>query len=105
MFTMETVAKKKPRHGCSFTPEFKADIVERCQAGDRTVGQVARDFDPTETAMRRWVNQAELDLGAREGQSSDDRKELSRPRRESRQLRDDVGILKRATAFLAQETR
>jgi transposase len=102
---METVAKKKPRPRRSFTPEFKAEIVERCQAGDRTVAQVARDFDLTETAVRKWVNQAEVDAGRREGLTSDEREELARLRRENRQLREDVGILKRATAFFAQETR
>ena len=102
---METVAKKKPRPRRSFTPEFKAEIVERCQAGDRTVAQVARDFDLTETAVRKWVNQAEVDGGLREGLTSDEREELARLRRENRQLREDVGILKRATAFFAQETR
>ena len=102
---METVAKKKPRPRRSFTPEFKAEIVERCRAGDRTIGQVARDFDLTETAVRKWVNQAEVDGGLREGLTSDEREELARLRRENRQLREDVGILKRATAFFAQETR
>jgi transposase len=102
---METVAKKKARPRRSFTPEFKAEIVERCQAGDRTVAQVARDFDPTETAVRKWVNQAEIDAGRREGLTTDEREELARLRRENRQLREDVGILKRATAFFAQETR
>jgi transposase len=33
-------------------PEFKAEIVELCQRGDRSAGQVAKDFDLTETAMR-----------------------------------------------------
>jgi transposase len=33
-------------------PEFKAEIVELCQQGDRSVGQIARDFDLTETAVR-----------------------------------------------------
>ena len=47
---METMARKKPRLRRSFTPEFKSDIVERCRAGDRTLGQVAKDFDLTETA-------------------------------------------------------
>ncbi len=28
---METVAKNKPRPRRSFTPEFKAEIVERCR--------------------------------------------------------------------------
>ena len=37
MSRMETVAKKRPRPRRSFTDEFKAEIVERCQAGDRTV--------------------------------------------------------------------
>ena len=48
------------------TPEFKAEIVELCQRGDRSAGQVARDFDLTETAVREWVRQAERDAGNRE---------------------------------------
>jgi transposase-like protein len=51
----------------SFTAEFKAEIVELCQRGDRSVGQVARDFDLTETAVREWVKQAERDAGAGDG--------------------------------------
>ncbi len=49
---METVGKKKPRRRRSFTPEFKSEIVEACSRGDRSIGQVARDFDLTETAVR-----------------------------------------------------
>jgi transposase len=102
---METVERKKPRPRRSFTPEFKADIVERCQRGDRSVGQVARDFDLTETAVREWVRQAEVDAGERAGLTSAERDELMQLRRENRRLRDDVEVLKRATAFFAKETR
>jgi transposase len=105
MFIMETMGRKQPRRRRSFTPEFKAGIVERCQAGDRTIGQVAKDFDLTETAVRAWVAQAETDAGQRPGLSSDERAELARLRRENRSLREDVEVLKRATAFFAQETR
>ena len=49
---------KKPRRRHSLTPEFKGEIVELCQHGDRSVGQVAKDFDLTETAVREWVKQA-----------------------------------------------
>lgn len=42
---MESVGKKKPRPRRSFTPEFKAEIVELCRRGNRSVGQVAKDFD------------------------------------------------------------
>ncbi|MGW4824624.1 transposase [Streptomyces sp. NPDC004227] len=48
---MESMGKKKPRPRCSFTPEFKVEIVELCQRGDRSIGQVARDFDLTETGQ------------------------------------------------------
>ena len=102
---METMERKKPRPRRSFTPEFKADIVDRCRAGDRTIAQVARDFELTETAVRSWVKQAEIDAGDRAGLTTEERKELAELRRENRQLRDDVGILKRATVFFAKETR
>ena len=39
------------------------------------------------------------------GLTSSERQELARLRRENRQLREDVDILKRATAFFAKETR
>jgi transposase len=102
---METVERKRPRPRRSFTPEFKADIVERCRRGDRSVGQVAKDFDLTETAVREWVKQAEVDAGERAGLSTDEVRELAELRRENRRLREDVEILKRATAFFAKETR
>ncbi len=104
---MESMGKKKPRQRRSFTPEFKAEIVDLCQRGDRSVGQVARDFDLTETAVREWVRQSERDTGTRQdgGLTTDERRELAVLRRENRRLREDVEILKRATAFFAKETR
>jgi len=102
---METMERKKARPRRSFTPEFKAEIVELCQRGDRTIGQVARDFDLTETAVRPWVNQAETDAGERPGLTTEERAELTKLRRENRSLREDVEVLKRATAFFAKETR
>src|SRR3954465_1883240 len=105
MTIMETVAKKKPRRRRSFTPEFKSEIVEACNRGDRSIGQVARDFDLTETAVREWVRQADVDAGRRDGLTTIEREELSQLRRENRRLREDVEILKRATAFFAKETR
>ncbi|MGY4967378.1 hypothetical protein [Streptomyces sp. 900105245] len=38
VFIVESVGKKKPRPRRSFTPEFKAEIIEFCQWGDRSVG-------------------------------------------------------------------
>ena len=103
---METMGKKKPRPRRSFTPEFKAEIVELCRRGDRSIGQIAKDFDLTETGVREWVKQAERDAGTRsDGLTTAERDELAQLRRENRRLREDVDILKRATAFFAKETR
>ena len=102
---METMAKKKPRARRAFTPEFKAEIVEACRRGDRSIGQVARDFDLTETAVRAWFKQSEIDDGRADGLTTAEREELARLRRENRRLQSDVDLLKRATAFFAQETR
>lgn len=52
---MQTVERNKRRPRRSFTPEFNADIVDRCQQGDRSIGQVAKDLDLTEIAVREWV--------------------------------------------------
>jgi transposase len=103
---MESMGKK-PRRRRSFTPEFKAEIVDLCQRGGRSVGQVAKDFDLTETAVREWVKQAGRDAETVSdgGLTTDERQELSRLRRENRRLREDVEVLKRATAFFANETR
>ncbi|MEV8597186.1 transposase [Streptomyces sp. NPDC052012] len=42
---MQSMGKKKPRRRRSFTPEFKAETVELCRRGDRSVGQAAKDFE------------------------------------------------------------
>ena len=88
---MESMGSKKPRRRRSFTPEFKAEIVELCQRGG-SVGQIAKDFDLTETAVREWVRQAGRDAGTVSdgGLTTDERKELAQLRRENRRLREDV---------------
>ncbi|MFD9377662.1 transposase [Streptomyces sp. NPDC059999] len=102
---MESVGKEEACPRCSFTPEFKVESVEVCRRGDRSVGQVAKGFDLTEAAVRDWVRQAQVDAGEREGLTSSEREELAALRRENRRLREDVDILKRATAFFVTETR
>ena len=53
---MKTSGSNKPRRPRrAFNPGFKAEIVEQCRRGDRSVAQVAKDFDLTETAVREWV--------------------------------------------------
>ncbi len=89
----------------AFTPEYKAEVAALCRKGDRSIGAIARDLDISESVVRRWVSQAEIDSGQREGLTTTERAELARLRRENRILREERDILKRATAFFAKETR
>ena len=101
---METMGRtKRPRR--SFTREFKAEVVELVRQPGNTAASVARDLDLTETAVREWVKQADIDDGTRDGLTSSERAELAQLRKENRVLREERDILKRATAFFARETR
>jgi transposase len=88
----------------SFAPEFKAQTVELVRTSGKSVGEVCRDLDLTETVVRRWVAQADVDAGRRDGLTTAEREELSRLRRENRVLREERDILKKAAAFFAKET-
>jgi transposase len=103
---MGVMAKRKqPRPRRSFTPELKADVVRMVLAKDRTITEICRDLDLTETSVREWVKQAEIDAGDRAGLTSSEWEELAQLRRENRVLREERDLLKRATAFFAKEIR
>jgi transposase len=89
----------------AFTAEYKAEVVVLCQTGGRSIGAVARDLGISETVVRRWVAQAEIDNGQRDGLTTAERAELSQLRKENRVLREERDVLKRATVFFAKETR
>ena len=73
---METMGRKKARRRRSFTKEFKAEVVALVRQPRNSVGSVARDLDLTETAVRSWVKQADVDDGHREGLTTSEREEL-----------------------------
>lgn len=87
-----------------YTAEQKADAVQLV----REVGnlaKVARDLDLTESALRAWVKQAEIDEGkGPEGAlTTEEREELRRLRREVHTLEMERDFLKKAAAFFAKE--
>lgn len=53
--------------------------------------------------LRRWFEQAEIDVGSRPGPSTDAQAELRRLKRENAELRRANEILKTASAFFAAE--
>jgi transposase len=87
-----------------YPAEYRRRIVELARAG-RSVNELAREFEPSASAIRYWLKQAGLDEGLRsDGLTSDERTELNRLRRENRVLREEREILAKAAAWFATET-
>jgi transposase len=96
--------KKRKRR--KFSAEFKAETVRLARTSDKSITTLARELDLTETALRRWVQQAEVDAGrgAVGALTTSEREELGQLRRETKRLRMERDILKKATAFFAKES-
>jgi transposase len=70
----------------------------------RSPSELAREFEPTASAIRGWVAQADRDEGKRaDGLKTDEREELTRLRRENSQLKLEREILSKAAAWFARE--
>jgi transposase-like protein len=90
----------------AFSPEYKAEVVERIRTSGRSIGAIVKELGLGETAVRRWVSQAEIDLGrgSPEALTTSEREELVRLRRENRRLQMEHEILRKAAAFFARES-
>lgn len=95
---------RRPRR--TFTAEQKSEAVELVRSSGKSVYQIARDLDLSETALRRWLEQAEIDegRGAQGALTTAEREELRRLRRENRILTMERDFLKKAAAFFAKDT-
>lgn len=99
-----TRSSKPARRRRSFTPEFKAEAVRVARTSGKSVGAVARELDLTETALRAWIKQADVDeRRTPQGTlTTDERAELARLRRELRTVEQERDFLKKTAAYFAK---
>ena len=88
-----------------FDADFKREAVALTKVGDRSVSEVSRDLDLTETALREWVKRADEEAAPAPGAlSAVEREELLRLRKQVKRLEMEREILKKAAAFFAKES-
>ena len=86
-----------------FPPEFKRDVANVARRGDLTIAEVAADFDVSPESVRRWMRQADIDDGIKNGQTTTEQEEVVRLRRDNRRLEMENEILRRAAAYFAKD--
>ena len=100
-----TAAKQKRR---VFDASFKLQVVQMIRHQDLSIGEVCRDMKLGESAVRRWLAQFDAEQLGQPGIGKPLTVEQQRIRQlevENKQLRGDVEILKKASAFFARELR
>jgi transposase len=86
-----------------FPPEFKRDVVAVARRGTIPIPEVAADFDISEASVRRWMVQADIDEGIKDGLTTAEQNEIVQLRRDKRRLEMENEILRRAAAYFARD--
>ena len=86
-----------------FPEEFKRDVVNVARRGDLSVAEVAADFDISVSTLHRWMRQADIDDGVKDGLTSAEQSEMVQLRRKARRLEMENEILRRAAAYFAKD--
>ena len=89
-----------PKH---FPKEFKDDVVRVARSGKFTHDEVAHDFQISVSSLKRWLDQASIDDGLKDGLTSAEQDEVVRLRRDNRRLVMENEILRRAAAYFAKD--
>ena len=86
-----------------YPEEFRRRAVELARLRQKPITQLAAELGIASSALHRWIRQADIDDGQREGLTSEEREELVRLRRANRQLAMENEILRRAAALFARD--
>jgi len=99
-----TIATNRPRR--RFDSSFKLRAVQMVREQNLSVRQVCEDLSLDDASLRRWLAQYDAEQSGQPGQGlplTPDQQRIRVLESENRQLRQDVSLLKKASAFFARE--
>lgn len=78
-----------------YPAQFRAETIRLVRESGKAMSQIAKNLGVATESLRRWVRQAEIDSGEREGLTTAEREELRLLRRDVRILREEREILEK----------
>jgi transposase-like protein len=87
-----------------WSPEFREEAVRLHRESGDAIAAVARRLGVGAETMRRWVRDAEIERGERDGVTVAEQAEIRELRRQVRRLEEEKLILQKAAAYFARET-
>ena len=96
--------KTKKRKRRIYTPEFKAEVINLIETSGKSIAQVARELDLTDSAVRSWVEAARKQSSPAAANEADLEAENEELRQRIKVLEMERSILKKAAAFFAKES-
>lgn len=82
--------------------EFRDDVIAVARRGEAPLGQVAKDFGISESCLRNWLKNADVEDGIRPGTTRQESDELRELKKRNRLLEQENEVLRRAAAYLSQ---
>lgn len=87
-----------------WSPEFRVESVRLYRESGEAIAVVARRLGMSSETLRRWVRDAEIASGERDGVTLAEQAEIRDLRRQVRRLEEEKLILQKAAAYFARET-
>ncbi|MET9284652.1 IS3 family transposase [Nocardia beijingensis] len=86
-----------------YPEEFRRDVVAVARKGEIPLTQIAKDFGISQSCVKNWVRQADIEDGHRPGATADESAELREARKRIRQLEQEAEVMRRAVAYFSRD--